>query len=69
MVPAGPDHALTTAFATEAYTPSPGLLISVSVPPISVSVPNQLGSASVRGLETPSTVSNHALLAIVVANY
>ena len=62
MVPAGPDHALTTAFATEAYTPSPGLAISVSVP-------NQLGSASVRGLETPSTVSNHALLAIVVANY
>ena len=48
----GADHAPTTAFATEAYTLSPGPLISVPVP-------KQLGSASGRGLETPPTVSDH----------
>ena len=63
MVPViGVDHAPTTAFAAEAFTLSPSL-------PTSVPVPNQLGSASVLGLETPSTVSNHAVLTIVVANY
>jgi hypothetical protein len=45
------DHAPTTAFATEAYTLSPG-------PPISATVPKQLGSASGQGLETPPTVSD-----------
>ena len=60
MVPViGVDHAPTTAFATEAYTCLPS----------SVPAPNQLGSASVRGLEAPSMVSYHAMLTIVVANY
>ena len=65
----GVDHApTTTEFATEAYTLSPG-------PPISVlgsgsePVPKQFGSASGRGFESPSTVSDHAVLAIVIANY
>ena len=65
MVPViGVDHAPTTVFAVEAYTPPLGL-------PTLVPVSNQLGSASGRGLETPSTVSNHAMLTIVVvvANY
>ena len=63
MVPVVPvdhlDHAPTTAFDTEVRT----LL------PISVPVPKELGSASDRGLETPPTVSDHAMLTIVVANY
>ena len=59
----GVDHAPTTVpvFFTEAY-PGPE-------PPVSVPVPKQLGSASDRGLETPPTVSDHAALTIVVANY
>ena len=62
MVPVlGVDHAPTTAFAAEAPTLSPG-------PPISVPVPKQLGSPSGQGLETPPTVSDHAVLTIVVAN-
>jgi hypothetical protein len=68
MVPVvGVDHA-PTAFATEAYTLSPGPSISV---PISGSIPalKQLGSASSLELETPSTVSDHAVHMIVVANY
>ena len=67
MVPVvGVDHAPTTAFATEAYTPSPGPPISV---PVSGSISMQLGSASGQGLETPPTVSDHAVHTIVVANY
>ena len=63
MVPAvGVDQAPTTAFATEAYTLSPG-------PPISVPMHEQLGSTSGRGLETQPTVSDHAVLTIIVANY
>ena len=63
MVPViGVDHAPTTAFAMEAYTPSSGL-------PTTVPVPNQLSSDGSRGLETPSTVSIHAMLTIIVANY
>ena len=66
MVPVvGIGHAPTTgtAFATEAYTLSP------PGRPISVSVSKQLISATDRGLETPPTVSDHAVLTIVVANY
>ena len=60
MVPVvGVDHAPTTAFAAEAYTPSLN-------PPI---VPEQLGSASGGELEIQPTVSDHAILTIVVANY
>ena len=54
MVPVvGVDHGPATA--------SPG-------PPVSVSVPDQLGSASVPGLEAPPTVSDHTALMIIVAN-
>ena len=61
MVPvAGVDHAFTTVFATEAYTLSPGSPISGS---------KQLGSTSGGGLGAPSTVSDHAVLTIVIANY
>ena len=63
----GVDHAPTTAFATE--TPSRP---SISVP-VSDSEPlparKQLGSASGRGLESSPTVSDHAVLMIVFANY
>ena len=53
------DHAPTTVFATEAYT----LSLSISAPVSgSILVPTQLGSAGGRGLETPPTVSDHALL-------
>ena len=63
MVPVvGVDHAPTTAFAAEAYTLSPSS-------PVSVPVPKQLGSPSGQGLENPPTVSDHAVLTIVVANY
>ena len=65
MIPVvGVDHA---GFATEAHTLPPIFPISV---PVSASspVPKQLGSASGRGLETPSTVSDHAVLTIFVAN-
>ena len=63
MVPViGVDHAPTTAFAMKAYTPPPGL-------PTSLPMSNQLASASGQGLETQSTVSNYAMLMIVVANY
>ena len=62
MVPvAGVDHSRTTVFATEADTLSPGL-------PISVTVPKQLGSASDPGLESQPTVSDHAVLTIVITN-
>ena len=69
MVPVvGVDHAPTTAFASEAYTlfsgPPISMLVSGSIP-----VTKQLGSASGRGLETPPTVSDHAMLTIVVVNY
>jgi len=51
MVPVvGVDHAPTTAFASEAYTPSP----TISAP---VSGSKQLGSASGQGLETPAHMS------------
>jgi hypothetical protein len=57
VVPAdGVDHAPTT----DALSPGP---------PISVPVPKQLDSASGRGLETQPTVSDQAVLMIVVANY
>ena len=60
----GVDHAPTTSFATEAYTlssdPSFSVLVSGSIP--------ATGSASGRGLETPPTVSDHAVPTIVVAN-
>ena len=59
MIPVvGVDHAPSTVFATEAYTPSPSPPVSM---PISGSIPVQLGSASDRGLETPPTVSDHAV--------
>ena len=62
MVPVvGVDHTLTT----EAYTLSPGPPFSVPVSGL-LSVP---GPASGRGLETPPTVSDHAVLTIIVANY
>jgi hypothetical protein len=69
MVPVvGVDHAPTTAFATEAHTLSPGLPFSVPVSR-STPLPKQLGSASDLGLETPPTVSDHGVHAIVLANY
>ena len=69
MVPVvGVDHASTTAFATETHTLSPGLPFSVPVSR-STLLPEQLGSASDLGLETPLTVSDHSVHAIVVANY
>ena len=70
MVPVvGVDHPPTTAFATEGYTlsPSPDPPIPVPVSE-SISVPKQLDSASGRGLRTPPTVSDRAVLTIVVAN-
>jgi hypothetical protein len=66
MVPVvGVDHAPTIAFATEV---SPGPIISVSR---SIPVPTgkQLGSANSPGLGISPTVSDHAVLTIVVANY
>ena len=45
-------------------------ITSSTGPPIFISGPDQLGSASGRGLESPPpTVSDHAALMIVVANY
>ena len=65
------DHAPTTAFAREAYTLPPGP--PISVPAVSelelISVSKQLDSASGRGLETPSTVGDHVVHTIVIANY
>ena len=58
------DHAPTTSFASEACTLSPDPSFSVLV---SGSIPAP-GSASGRGLETPPTVSDHAVATIVVAN-
>ena len=61
------DHAPTITFTSEAYSPP--------VPPISVPVselipvPKELNSVSGQRLESPPTVSNHAVLTIVVANY
>ena len=69
MVPVvGVDYAPTSAFATEAYTPPPGPPFSVPVSEL-IPVPNQLGSASGRGLENPPAVSDRAVLMIVVAKY
>jgi hypothetical protein len=69
MVPVvGVDYAHTTAFATEAYSLSPGPPISMPVSG-SIPVPNQLVSAVGQGLETAPTVSDHAAFTIVVANY
>jgi hypothetical protein len=74
MVPdVGVDHAPITVFATEAYTPtmtpSPGLPISVPVSG-SIPVPEQLSAGDRElELETPPTVSVHAVLTIVIANY
>ena len=56
------DHALPAAFAMEAHA------LSAS-PSISVPVSKELGSAIGRGLETPPTVSDHAMLLIVLDNY
>ena len=41
---------------------------TLSSGPISVPVPKQLGYASDGGLETQATVSDHAMLTIVIAN-
>ena len=65
------DHAPTITVATEAYTSSPP---GPSAVPISelILVPKQFSSSSSgNGIETPlaATVSDHAVLAIVVANY
>ena len=66
MIPVvGVDHAPTTAFASEVHTPSQDALISQPVSG-SIAVPKQLGTTSDRRLETPSTVSDHAVLLIVV---
>ena len=64
MVPVvGVDHAPSTS---EPYTLSPGPPFSV---PVSGLIPVP-GPASGRGLvETPPTVSDHAVLTIIVANY
>ena len=65
MVPVvGVGHTPTTEFATEAYSLSPGS-------PISVPVPKQLqvSSARGRGLETPTTVSDHVLTTVVANNW
>lgn len=57
MVPiAGVDHAPTT----DTLSPNP---------PISMPVPKELDSASGRALDTQPTVSDPAVLTIVVANY
>jgi hypothetical protein len=57
----GVDHAPTTTFATEALSPGP----PTSVPVLgSIPVPEQFGSASGGGLETPPTVSDHAMLTL-----
>ena len=78
MVPAsvfGVDHAPTMAFTTEAYTLSPDPPISVpvsrSIVPVHKQLGSALGSASGAVLETPLalTVSDNAVLTIVVANY
>ena len=64
----GVGHASTTVYATdsEVYT-----LPSISPVPVSGSIPvaEQLVSASGQGFETPPTVSDHAVLMIVVADY
>ena len=68
MVPVvGVDDAPTAALTTEANT----LALSPILVPVSgsISVHKQPGSAGGRGLETPTTVSDHALLAIVVNNW
>ena len=69
MVPAsvfGVDHAPTMAFTTEAYTLSSGPPISVPVSRSIAPVPKRLGSDIGAVLET---VSDNAVLTIVVANY
>ena len=69
MVPVvGVDHAPTTAFTTEAYALSQHPLISVPVSGPTL-VPKQLGPTGGRGLETLPTVSDHAVLTIVIADY
>ena len=62
MVPVvGVDRALASTVFAMNTNASPD-------PPISVPGPKQLDSASGRRLETSPTVSDHAVLAIVVAN-
>ena len=69
MVPVvGVDHAPTTAFATEAYTPSRGPPTSVPLSG-SILVPERLGSTSSQRSEIPPTVSDHAVFTIIVVNY
>jgi hypothetical protein len=70
MVPVvGVDHAPTTAFATEACTLSPDPPISVPASgSLLVHKQLQVGSATGRG-ETPPSVSDNAVLTIVVTNY
>ena len=61
------DHATAPGmFSTKPYSLSPGPTISLPVSR-SIPVPKQLGSAS--GGETRPTVSDHAVLTIVVVNY
>ena len=69
MVPVvGVDHVPTTAFAMEAYVPTTGPTTSV---PLSGLIPvhKEPGSAASQGLETLPTVSECAMLAIVIAHY
>ena len=71
MVPVvGIDHASTSAFATEAYTPSPGPSISVPVSELELTtMPKQLDSAIGRRLEAPPSVGDHVVHPIVIADY
>ena len=64
------DHGPTTTVATEAYISSPpGPPISVPISEL-IPVPRQFSSSySGQGLETPPTVSDHAVLTFVVANH
>ena len=70
MVPAvDVDHATTTAFAAEVYRCDTLSHTLSSGPPTSVLEHEQLGFGSDQGLENQSTVSGHAVLTIVVANW
>ena len=67
----GVDYTDITATITKAYTQAPGIPISASdslARSMSV-VPKQLGFTGGRGLDIPPTVSDCAMLLIVVANY
>ena len=72
-------HYLFSALVDDLQTQDSGLglfpnaqnILSPSPPisvPVSGSMPVQFGSARGRGLGTPPTVSDHAVLTIVVAN-